>query len=71
MLFYYTEDPYASIILVEDSDYYVDERLPSLAGNAEEEIIRKEGSFKTTVYIKGEGFEEELSALILEKKGES
>jgi len=68
---YFTKDPWVSIVLVEDGKYYVDEELPSLTNNAEEEIIRKDGDFKTTLYVKGSGFEDELEALILEKKGES
>lgn len=68
---YYTTDHLESIILVEDGKYYVDKGLISLTGGAEEEIIREEGYFETTVYVKGAEFEQELSALILEKKGES
>jgi len=56
---------------VEDGKYYVDEILESLTGNAEEEFIREDEYFKTTVYVKGEEFGQELEALILEKKGES
>ncbi|MCJ7472162.1 MAG: hypothetical protein MUP02_05055 [Actinobacteria bacterium] len=65
---YYVENYWVPIIPIEDDKYYVDEELTSLTGNAEEEIIRKDGSFKTTVYVKGEEFEEELEDLILEKK---
>jgi hypothetical protein len=68
---YHVENYWVPIVPVEGGNYYVDEMLTSLTGNAEEEIIREEGSFKTTVYVKGAGFEDELRALILEKKGES
>ncbi len=68
---YFTADHYASIILVEDGKYYVDERLTSLIANAEEEIIREDGDFETTIYVKGEEFEQELEALISQKKRES
>ncbi|MEA2015285.1 MAG: hypothetical protein U9O59_00965 [Actinomycetota bacterium] len=73
---YYTGGPWASIIPVEDGKYYVDEILTSLTDNALEEFIRKDEQdgkilYETTVYVKGEGFENELEALILEKKGES
>jgi len=71
-----TTEHWASIILVEDGKYYVDEKLESLTDNALEEFVRrdrheKDETFETTIYVKGEGFEDELEALILEKKGES
>jgi hypothetical protein len=65
---YATVDHWPSIILVQNGKYYVDEILESLTGNAEEEFIREDGDFETTVYVKGEEFEQELEALILEKK---
>jgi len=68
---YIVTNYWVPIILVENGRYYVDEELTSLTNNAEEEIIREDGTFKTTIYVKGEEFEEELSSLILEKKGES
>jgi len=68
---YYTADHWVSIIHVVDGKYYVDIQLPSLTDNAEGEIIREDINFKTKVYVKGAGFEDELEALILEKKGES
>jgi len=69
---YATVDHWPSIILVESGKYYVDEILESLTGNAEEEFTREDGYiFKTTVYVKGEEFEQELEDLILVKKGES
>jgi hypothetical protein len=68
---YYTADYWVSIIPVVDGKYYVDIQLPSLTDNAEEEIIREDINFKTKIYVKGAGFEDELEALILEKKGES
>jgi len=68
---YATVGHWSSIILVEDGKYYVDEILESLTGNAEEEFIREDEYFKTTVYVKGEEFGQELEDLILEKKGES
>ncbi len=66
---YYIENYWVPIIPVENGKYFVDELLPSLTDNAEEEIIRKDGDFETTVYVKGEGFEDELENLITEIKG--
>ena len=68
---YFTADHYVSIIRVENGDYFIDEILTSLISGAKEEIIREDGNFKTTVYVKGEELEEEFTDLILEKKGES
>lgn len=68
---YHTADHYVSIVKVENGDYYVDEMLTSLISNARMAIVRKDGDFKSTVYVKGEEFEDELEALIVEKKGES
>jgi hypothetical protein len=68
---YFVVNYWVPIIPVEDGKYYVDEMLTSLTGNAEEEIIREDINFKTKVYVKGAGFEDELEALILEKKRES
>jgi len=68
---YYVENYWVPIIPVENGNYYVDEELISLIDNAEEEIVREDGDFKTTVYVKSEEFEEELASLISQKKGES
>src|SRR3972149_9556595 len=68
---YFVENYWVPIIPVENGNYYVDEMLISLIDNAEEEIVREDGDFKTTVYVKSEEFEEELASLISQKKGES
>jgi len=68
---YATVDHWSSIILVEDGKYYIDEGLESLTGNTEEEFIREDEYFNTTVYVKGEEFEDELKDLILKKKKEN
>jgi hypothetical protein len=66
---YSVENYWVPIIPVKDGKYYVDIELPSLTDNAEEEIIRKDGNSEKTVYVKGEGFEDELEAFITEVKG--
>jgi len=68
---YYVENYWVPIIPVKNGNYFVDRELTSLISNAKEEITREDGDFKITLYVKGEEFEEELAALILEKKGES
>jgi len=68
---YIVENYWVPIIGVENGNYFVDEELISLIDNAEEEIVREDGDFKTTVYVKSEEFEEELASLISQKKGES
>jgi len=68
---YVVTDYWASIISIENGDYFFDEKLTSLINGAKEEIIREDVAFKTTIYVKGEEFEEELASLISQKKGES
>ena len=60
-----------AIISIENGDYIFDEVFTSLVSGAKEEKIREDGYFNTTMYIKGEEFEEEFKDLILEKKGGS
>ena len=62
---YHVENYWVPIIPVEGGNYYVDEMLTSLTGNAEEEITREDGS---TVYVKGPELEDELENLITETK---
>lgn len=66
---YYTADHWVSIIRVENGNYFVDEELTSLISGAMEQIIREDGDFKTTLFVKGEEFEGELENLITQKKG--
>src|SRR3972149_2264993 len=68
---YSVENYWVPIIPIENGNYYVDEMLPSLTSNAKEEITREDGDFKTIVYVKGEEFDDELSSLISQKKGEN
>jgi len=68
---YYTTHYWVSIIRVENGDYFVDEELTSLITGEKMVIIRKDGSFETAVYVKGEEFESDLEDLILKKKEES
>ena len=68
---YYVMQPWMSIISVDDDNYIFNEIFTSLKESTDEEIIREDNGFKTKMYRKGEEFEQELEALILEKKGES
>ncbi|HEY4696365.1 MAG TPA: hypothetical protein VIH13_05700 [Candidatus Hydromicrobium sp.] len=65
---YFVENYWVPIIRVENGNYFVDEMLTSLISGAKEEVIREDGDFKTTVYVKGEEFENELENLITEIK---